>query len=166
MPIDLVPDTLPDKLSDLLELAVNDAMAIEAANDPMVQLNMFTWVSGPLFNGSCEVCMAGAVMYKTLKITEECDLSEPELALIKKKLITIDSMRTGDKYGYNGRIYDLRISEEATHVFSYIYDKYGDVSPADKNKIGRLPCDVYKEAVKMLRELEAASNEPLVNWKK
>ena len=47
-------------LSSLLLRAVADIRAAE--NTPGVALNMCEWVSATDGNGSCEVCMAGAVM--------------------------------------------------------------------------------------------------------
>lgn len=59
---------LPDKLSDLLELAVNDAMSLENSNNYV--LNMLDWHSPYVetTGTKCNVCMAGAVMACTLKV--------------------------------------------------------------------------------------------------
>ena len=55
---------LPNKLSELIELAVRDVQACEA--DPRYILNMGRWHAPR--NGGCEVCMAGAVMAQTLRV--------------------------------------------------------------------------------------------------
>ena len=57
------PVVLPEKASDLLELAVRDAMAV--AKMKGYKLDMGTWHSP---NGVCRVCMAGAVMARTLRV--------------------------------------------------------------------------------------------------
>lgn len=54
------PADLPDNLSDLLELSVQDA--VQCYNSPDYKLDMGTWVRP---NGACKVCMAGAVMVQT-----------------------------------------------------------------------------------------------------
>lgn len=54
---------LPSKLSDVIELAVRDLEACEA--DPRYVVDMNTWHE--TFPRSCGVCLAGAVMAKTLE---------------------------------------------------------------------------------------------------
>lgn len=57
------PAQLPDKLSELLRLAVRDAQAVAAMSG--YRLDMWSWrrqASG----GTCAVCMAGAVMVNTV----------------------------------------------------------------------------------------------------
>lgn len=54
---------LPDTLSGLLRLAVKDARAIEKTAG--YRLNMSKWV-WPASDGVCEVCMAGAIMVRTM----------------------------------------------------------------------------------------------------
>lgn len=57
----LISLPLPSKLSDLLELAVNDAQ--KAAKMPGVELDMTYWqVGANAVNKTCKVCMAGAVL--------------------------------------------------------------------------------------------------------
>ncbi len=56
---------LPDTIQELLELAIADAEVI--AKDPRYKLNMGEW---HLYNDEsqqCEVCIAGAVIARTLK---------------------------------------------------------------------------------------------------
>ena len=53
---------LPEKLSDLLDLAVSDAIKCE--EDPRYRLNMDTYHT-PEKDG-CHVCLAGAVMAQTM----------------------------------------------------------------------------------------------------
>ena len=51
---------LPENLSDLLELSVQDAVRCDMS--PKYTLDMGSWVRP---NGACKVCMAGAVMVQT-----------------------------------------------------------------------------------------------------
>jgi hypothetical protein len=51
---------LPDKLGELMAVAIADARAVVAAGH---ELDMSTWMSGRMPNsGKCVVCLAGAVM--------------------------------------------------------------------------------------------------------
>jgi|GEM_PF-3157608 len=54
---------LPNKLSELLRLAVSDCRKVEKLEN--YKLDMSRWFK--LFGGVCHVCMAGAVMDRTLK---------------------------------------------------------------------------------------------------
>lgn len=63
-------DTPPDKLSDLIELAIKDLKA--AMNDPYYIIDMCEWHSS--LEGICSVCFAGSVMAKTLKKSRFHDL--------------------------------------------------------------------------------------------
>lgn len=54
---------LPDRMSDLIEVALRDVRA--CAMDPRYVMNMGAW-HDPTGDGRCEVCAAGAVMAKTL----------------------------------------------------------------------------------------------------
>lgn len=91
-------DILPDKLSDLLEVAVNDAKKCGA--DPRYKLAMQSWHEPRL--GVCNVCLAGSVIAKTLK-TKTDTYSSPGSYHDKKandtplsnKLMAINSMRVG-----------------------------------------------------------------------
>ncbi len=61
------PQELPSKLSDLLDLAVTDALALDKRRrrgKRMFKLNMQKWVE-PI-DGVCHVCMAGSVMVRRL----------------------------------------------------------------------------------------------------
>lgn len=92
---------LPDKLSDLLELAVNDAEAIEKT--PGYVLRMGTWHYFERDTNTCMVCMAGAVMARSLGV--ERDRSVDLWAYDKdttEKLARIDDLRTGITRNYVG----------------------------------------------------------------
>lgn len=89
---------LPDKLSELLTLAINDCKVV--AKDKRYHLNMHIWHQ-PLpgdkaHEDTCEVCMAGAVMANTLSVPitrtqEPCDHD----IKTQNKLLAINDMRTG-----------------------------------------------------------------------
>ena len=80
---------LPDKPSQLLRLAVKDAQLCQ--QDPNYRLDMGTWHS-PV-GSLCFVCMAGAVMAKTLKLPG--DISARPSWSKEDKLHVINAMREG-----------------------------------------------------------------------
>ena len=92
--------TLPNKLSELLRLAVWDAVACEQMPETY-ELNMGLWHSPS--QGICRVCMAGAVMAQTLRMHPDDSVSgEPEdhdedIATDENNpFFAIDSMREGE----------------------------------------------------------------------
>ena len=87
-------DKLPDKPSDLLALALSDLAKIEAS--PEYEVNMEDWHQ-PKKSGVCEVCMAAAVMAKTLKVDRfkgymPCDFETDT----GKKLMALEYFCRGD----------------------------------------------------------------------
>lgn len=86
--------SLLNKLSQLLKLAVQDCRRVE--KDPGVVFDMGIWHS-PTIGNKCEVCMAGAVMDQSLKIsrTEEKSPFDFVQKDISRKLSAINSMRSG-----------------------------------------------------------------------
>ena len=94
--------TLPNTLSALLRLAVADAQA--AAQMPGVKLSMTTWYERRSDNNGetseCHVCMAGAVVVRTLYQGTDGDWNT-YIGFIRntdtrRGLDAIDDMRTGD----------------------------------------------------------------------
>lgn len=84
---------LPDTLSALLRLAVQDAQACEAQPERYT-LDMGVWVE-PV-RDTCHVCMAGAVMVMSCNVEDTrfqspCSM-HPETG---SKLLAIDMLRTG-----------------------------------------------------------------------
>lgn len=92
--------TLPDKLSDLLELAIDDVA--KCSRDSRYEIDMGMWHQ-PQSNGSCLVCMAGAVMAKTMEVPVGT-YSSPGCYYLNeaekwRKLGAINSIRTG-RFGF------------------------------------------------------------------
>ena len=88
---------LPNKLSDLLELAMKDVRAIE--EDPRYRLDMSHWHMPSIETpGVCLVCMAGAVMANTLEISPTQNFGEPHILVDYMNgpaIRAIDLMRKG-----------------------------------------------------------------------
>lgn len=60
---------LPDKLSDLILVALDDLEKVE--NDPRYDINMGWWHRPGVYNQKCLVCLAGSVMAKSLGTSPE-----------------------------------------------------------------------------------------------
>ena len=89
---------LPDKLSDLFTVALNDLQKCMA--DPIYSINMSCWMQWDTVTQKCEVCMAGAVMAQTLDIPiknthprDDIYMNAVEGTDIKDKLSLIDGFR-------------------------------------------------------------------------
>ncbi len=83
---------LPNKLSDILTIALEDLDRVEA--DPTYSVDMGNWHYNNTDNGRCEVCLAGAVMAKTLGVSSN-KTRGPEYTSCDAKLRAIDSARKG-----------------------------------------------------------------------
>lgn len=131
---------LPEKISDLLELALNDAQAVQRRSG--VELDMGEWL---FFNhdGTCTACVAGAVMLRTLGATREQadELGGVALGAVThrvgdiKKLLLIDEMRSGF-FRTGHRELDAKLRDLVT-------------SRLDG---GRAPWHIYRKCVRILRE--------------
>jgi hypothetical protein len=87
---------LPNKLSDLIELALNDLEAVEAQPDKY-RVNMLNWHE-PQEDGICEVCFAGAVLANTIKLdpaTDDWDVMESGQCATAL-MFALDDARRGD----------------------------------------------------------------------
>lgn len=86
---------LPNKLSALLRMAVEDAHVIEQT--PGYQLNMHRW-HAPDPSGICQVCMAGAVIARKA-IVPKSEHFHPEYdTTLGRKLAAINQMRAGNMF--------------------------------------------------------------------
>lgn len=82
---------LPDKPSEIMRLALADLRSCKS--DDTYKINMGTWHT-PLLNGRCSVCLAGAVMAKTLKADPWMPLTPGSYDEITKiKMLFLDSIR-------------------------------------------------------------------------
>ena len=82
-------DILPDKLSDLLELALNDLEKTE--KDSNYEIWMGGWHIPSYDRVKCNVCLAGAVMAQTL----EYPLSYNATDVYDPKFLALNQVRQG-----------------------------------------------------------------------
>lgn len=94
--------SLPDKPSELILVALQDLEKVE--KDPLFNVNMSEWVFYNSYTHRCHVCLAGAVMMKTLeargyKLPRDAASISPSNFGFKEyqsKLLALDSFRLGD----------------------------------------------------------------------
>lgn len=88
---------LPDKLSDLIVVAVRDMRA--ARKDPRYRLYGWTWHEPERRDDKCEICMAGAVIRGSLQCIGKRDMDlKPSSFLdntVQRKLLALDHVRQG-----------------------------------------------------------------------
>lgn len=149
------PATLPDRLSDLLDAAVDDSEALE--HDSRYRLAMSDWhLPFPLLGppAICEVCMAGAVMAQRLRAPFDCVMEpedyNPELA---GKLRAIDRMRAGAFDSAALRI-GLTLAVEVNsdpHLLAAFNTAREIVKSGWRQAEGRAEWSSYREAAAVLR---------------
>lgn len=88
------PNPLPARASDLLDVALRDLQACE--QDPRFHIDMGTWFS-PNGDETCGVCLAGAVMAKSLGQGFSIALLPASFRdpAIERALLAINSFRVG-----------------------------------------------------------------------
>jgi hypothetical protein len=137
-----IPDILPDKLSDLLDLAVNDALKVSKLKK--FKLNMGDWLE-TYDDGNCNVCLAGSVMAGTLKVrTNNAYPSQFGLS-VSNKLDFLNTIRIGSIHNLFGPYYGLRTHSAVKEAFQLIED---DFTYRDN---GRAQWNTYRKAAKILR---------------
>lgn len=150
--MDTIKTKLPDKLSDLLELSLNDCAKVRRSK--RYALHMNGWHG--TINGTCYVCMAGAIMAQTLRCSPNTtylptDIENKESA---DGLRAVNLMRTGQfaqaQYQLSNKTFNKLTDEQhqafedanclINDYFSYALDG------------GRAPWHVYRKAVRVLRK--------------
>lgn len=84
---------LPDKLSDLIDVALRDLELCEA--DPRYRIFMGDWHQ-PFSETVCNVCLAGAVMAKTRNFPRSADIDNIDYVPDANKYRALDAVRVGD----------------------------------------------------------------------
>lgn len=138
---------LPNKLSELLRLAVRDAQAVEQRDGYRLDMLVF---HEPRRGGSCAVCMAGAVIANTLEGDPSCDLAPADFDQDTWRLWAIDSMRQG---AFVDALNELLHPNErdATRLDRRACNQARAlVEAAYRRNINRAPWPVYLEAADIL----------------
>jgi hypothetical protein len=101
---------LPDKLSELIRVALADLRKVEA--DPRYIVNMANWHVAR--EGRCEVCLAGAVMAGTLGVDPQRTASPFEFCddELENKLDALDWVRMGNVGNANWAVTEQAVDPE------------------------------------------------------
>lgn len=164
---------LPNKLSDLLELAVRDVQKCEA-QPARFSLHMGNWHKPDAGKGVCVVCMAGAVMAQTIGIPDQAErfvfedrACEDDIEPHRRAMSAINEMRIG-LIGAAAAQLGLRLSSEQedavegagneihaelpdTENEREYYDDVEDWSNVNDADF-RAPWETYLKAAQILRE--------------
>ncbi len=130
---------LPDKMSDLLEVAVTDAQ--EAQKIPGMGLDMSNWVHEGM--NKCRVCLGGAVMLRRKHRTYVSALKDES---DQTKIRALDYMRTGNFFTAS---YDMLGEDLPDELGRELEDI---VLKRFNNNTGRTRWEYYTRCVKLLRE--------------
>ncbi len=84
---------LPSKPSELILLALKDLRAVEKSKKYVVEMG--EWHTPDYRDGKCAVCLAGAVMAKTLKVSVHDDMLPYRMGINDDKLRALDYFREG-----------------------------------------------------------------------
>lgn len=84
--------TLPDKPSELIRVALNDLKKIEKTKG--YEVDMESWHDS--YNSKCLVCLAGAVMVKSLKAEKNKSLFPVHFPTEREKLRVLNDLRMGE----------------------------------------------------------------------
>lgn len=94
MILDEIKDTLPDKASELLRLAIHDLELCE--KDPRYQIFMSDWHYATDYRKECHVCFAGSVMAQSCKIPSNITVTPYRSTGLSGKLLALNHFRIGN----------------------------------------------------------------------
>lgn len=128
-------NTLPDKPSELIGLALHDLELCE--KDPRYEIDMANWHNPHGEDGKCAVCFAGATLAKSLNVHPSEAMEPPDFDEdTEAKLGALNEFRTGDVYEglyLMGIEYPDDIMESDVAVVPYITDP--EAFKADMRKL-------------------------------
>lgn len=89
---------LPNKLSDLIDLAVDDLSAVEKMKRYAVNMSDWHVPTNETISDKCEVCFAGSVMARTCGLSPDVDgynYMNSRGLRFENKMLALDSVRRG-----------------------------------------------------------------------
>ena len=138
---------LPKKLWQLASLALKDLAAVERS--PKYEVNMWAWHRPVESRGSkvCHVCLAGAVMAKTLKVSQDEYCSPETSPSYNRALHAIDSLREGFVAHAYAYLYPRRVGKDSVCELNRIVPIYGPYAAGQqrfKKAMRKLIADMKK----------------------
>lgn len=171
---------LPNKLSDLLRLAVEDAKKAEASDKYALAMGVWhvpatvsQYYMDKFGKDKCIVCMAGAVMAFSLEAPlniplwpdyysgespddEEFLLEEEDRASTTRSLLAIDSLRTGDltaAYCESNGVSATEVPDAIDGLERVWVKKYREAEATEQLRFnGAMPWDWYEKMADQLEE--------------
>ena len=148
---------LPNTLHELLSLALTDLK--KCVDDDNDRIDMSVWHELDYNDDVCDVCMAGAVMAKTLNEdnTKEIYLRDyPER--IESKLRVIDDMRCFDFKGAFARLTNnIHKVNEKNETLEKLENRLRDLLSNSFASMVRRPHLYFKEWNKVVKQLKEAN---------
>ena len=124
-------NVLPDRPSLLIALALDDLEL--ARQDPNYEINMADWHVPNHAKGTCEVCLAGAVLAKTLRIEKSTDYISLSFTNGNgEKITALDYFRSG-------------YMNEAIDCFVSLKGRFGKRYLKHIGKLKEMPVTQYDE---------------------
>lgn len=164
---------LPNKLSDLLELAVRDVQKCEA-EPARFALHMGNWHRPDAGKGVCVVCMAGAVMAQTIGVPDDerrevfQGLScAPDIEPHRASFAAVNELRISKVQSAASELgivltgKQIEAAQRAEEMIRQALpeDEYGDYDDVDVEEWGNVnaadfhaPWETYLKAAQILRE--------------
>lgn len=131
---------LPDKPSELIRLALADLA--QCAADPNYRIDMGEWHKPR--HGVCHVCLAGAVLAKSLNVPGAAELYPKDFPENSKKITALNDLRQGDVC-------------RALDALDLDLSNWGDTTPArDITQYHRDPGAFMADMRQLADDLEAA----------
>ena len=150
---------LPDTLHGLLDLAIKDMEALEKRKD--VKFDMDSWMDER--GKVCYVCMAGAVMFNTLKIRLDGEVYDSISCYFthdqkhnEKKIKAIDKMRLGRFRSALGEKLNIEERFIGNSCLKKLENEYYEDIDANVSPIYEYPqfyLNLFKKYQKKLKEL-------------
>lgn len=161
METDYDASLLPTTASRLIELALSDLESVEA--DSRYAVNMERWHE-PMEDGICRVCLAGAVMARTLQIEprERITMNDFWPVEDRTRLLALDSARTGAWPGLLRRmVKPVPVPQEALRLkLAPDYNESEALHMGDALRVSRShDCDVLRK--RLLTRLNKLGKAPV-----
>ena len=145
---------LPQKLSDILELALEDLNQVE--RDPNYYVSMGVWHTpstvgfGDKEREVCMVCLAGSLLAKSVKIPLQITYTEMDTdRYVQNNMRAIDNARVGD---FQNALYSMGVSAENVSKFEKKFYSQIKTPLVEYERDSKEFKKNMKEAIEFLRE--------------
>jgi hypothetical protein len=135
---------LPEKMSDLIDIAINDLEAVE--QDPKYEIDMGRWHAPEHSAYKCSVCFAGSVMAKTFNSDRGTLLSPDNFTKWNaSRLKALDEIRQYDFVDAFDKMYPFEEIPEFMDIFDDWGREYYDDNPEEFKNDMRKAAEIMRE---------------------